>query len=193
LPEPIYQFCRTSASRTFLPAKGGGTGQKTRFHNPAKGSESTRVGLHCFLSHIPTAKQWIVNIDVDYWKRQVHDGILTPEGQRSCLRLYGDIPTKHRTIAEHIEAELWTRNFVIGKGWTEGWQQVRRDNHYLDALTYAYCAASLVGVKPLPAQPQAVAAAPRLQAREKQNEQHHSRSRTAGWKGVGQWRTKKVR
>jgi hypothetical protein len=91
-----------------------------------------------------------VLVDVNYWKRFVHEGLATAAGDRGCISLFGKDARQHELIAEHVaRSEKWVE--VTGPGgavreWS--WLPTRPDNHWFDCLVGCAAAASMVGIKP---------------------------------------------
>jgi len=143
-PDPVHQFCLASASGIYRPSNGlGSNSRQGRFRRPSK--DKQRAGAHWYISTKPP-RRIFYNLDVDYYKQRVHDGFMTPADQNGSISLYGDDPIRHRLFAEQILAEIWTRDFVAGKGWKEGWIVRHRRNHYLDTAAANIAAAEILGI-----------------------------------------------
>jgi len=109
------------------------------------------IGYYWYIPNVRKTGQFPhVLVDVNYWKRFVHEGFLTAAGDRGCISLFGSDGRHHELIAEHVaRSEKWVE--VIGPGgvvreWTP-WP-TRPDNHWFDCLVGCAAAASMVGVKP---------------------------------------------
>jgi len=90
-----------------------------------------------------------VFVDVNYWKRFVHEGLATIAGDRGCISLFGKDARQHELFAEHLaRSEKWVD--VTGPGGTvREWVSMptRPDNHWFDCLVGCAAAASMCGVK----------------------------------------------
>jgi len=151
MPDPVYTFCRSVPADLYRPAKGLGSNQLAgRYRIPAKKGSPRRHGSHWHMTRPSNEAPWLINLDSDYWKNWVHTGMLTPIGQAGAISLFGTEPVKHRTWAEQICAEIWTREFKPGKGWSEGFQVHSKHNHFLDTLAGAAAAAAILGLSALP-------------------------------------------
>jgi len=101
-------------------------------------------------------------VDVNYWKRFVHEGLATAAGDRGCISIFGPPAGKagkdarpatagrqHELSAEHVaRSEKWVA--VTGPGGTvREWSPLpaRPDNHWFDCLVGCAAAASMCGVK----------------------------------------------
>jgi hypothetical protein len=109
------------------------------------------IGHYWYIPNVRKTGQFQhVLVDVNYWKRFVHEGFLTAAGDRGCISLFGSDGRHHELIAEHIaRSEKWVE--VIGPGgvvreWSP-WP-TRPDNHWFDCMVGCAAAASMVGVKP---------------------------------------------
>ncbi len=90
-----------------------------------------------------------VLVDVNYWKRFVHEALMTAAGDRGCLSLFGKDERAHELLAEHVaRSEKWVE--VTGPGGAvREWSLLptRPDNHWFDCLVGCAAAASMCGVK----------------------------------------------
>jgi hypothetical protein len=148
--QSVYEFVRQIQHQRFYPTKGIG-----RYKSPTP-SETVRVGTHLHASYLAADKVWLHLLDVDYWKRFVHERFLTPTfndenmlraGSLSLYELQGS--KSHLSFAQHIVAEEWVSDFKEGKGERCYWINHNRNNHWLDSTAMAAAAASRHGVSPL--------------------------------------------
>jgi hypothetical protein len=90
-----------------------------------------------------------VMVDVNYWKRFVHEGMTTAAGDRGCISLFGKDGRPHELLAEHLaRSEKWVD--VTGPGGrVREWSMLptRPDNHWFDCLVGCAAAASMCGIK----------------------------------------------
>ena len=155
----VFQLSR-SDPRRYRAAKGFGTGSgQARYRQPATKGRGQIIGQHWFARRQPKWRARLYSVDADYWKSWVHAALLAPIGEPGSLQLFGDSPNVHREYANHLIAEMWTREWRIGKGWVEFWDQRSRHNHWLDATSLAAAAASILGLQTVGPAPPAGAAA----------------------------------
>ncbi|MCG3178325.1 MAG: hypothetical protein BIFFINMI_00652 [Phycisphaerae bacterium] len=111
------------------------------------------IGHYWYVPNVRHTGQFAhVLVDVNYWKRFVHDGFATSTGDRGCLSVFGR-PGKdnrvHELLAEHVaRSEKWVE--VKGPaGLVREWTPLptRPDNHWFDCLVGCAAAASMCGVK----------------------------------------------
>ena len=67
-----------------------------------------------------------------------------PDHLAGKLSLFGTNPVSHRHYAEQIIAEEWTREFIAGRGWKEGFIAKTRNNHWLDCTANARAAIDIL-------------------------------------------------
>lgn len=145
-----FQFIRESGDR-FRPYRGR-SGKETRnYRRPKKVAGEVRwigEGMHMELRR--DHQCLLVEIDSDHWKTWLHDRLavqlLDKNGGRTpgSLSLYHTAtPKEHQALVKHLTAERKMRDFVPGKGEVIVWEQVRKQNHWLDT-GYAACAAGWV-------------------------------------------------
>lgn len=87
----------------------------------------------------PTQTATLLLANSDRWKSWLHARLLTPMGQPGAFTLYG--PGDHLTFAKHLTAEKKIEEFVAGEGLSTRWEQVNRNNHFLDSS----CLAGVMG------------------------------------------------
>lgn len=98
----------------------------------------------------------LVLVNADYWKAAVHRGFAAEPSEPGSLRIYGTDPARHIEFAREITAEAHQRQWVEGKGFDYRWVKLRKDNHKLDCVAGARCAADILGVQVMPDEPEAV-------------------------------------
>ena len=155
----VFQLSR-SDPRRYRAAKGFGTGSgQARYRQPTTKGRGQIIGQHWFARRQPKWRARLYSVDADFWKSWIHAALLAPAGRPGSLQLFGDDPHKHRHFAQHMTAEIWTREWRPGKGWLEFWDQRSRHNHWLDATSLSAAAASILGLQTVGAAPPAGAAA----------------------------------
>ncbi|MCG3181443.1 MAG: hypothetical protein BIFFINMI_03839 [Phycisphaerae bacterium] len=108
------------------------------------------IGHYWYVPNVRRTGQFAhVLVDVNYWKRFVHDGLTTAAGDRGCISIFGKEGRAHELLAEHIaRSEKWVE--VTGPGGTvREWSLLpaKPDNHWFDCLVGSAAAASMCGVK----------------------------------------------
>ena len=123
--------------------------------------------------------------DANFWKSLTANRLLTPNGAKSCLTLFGNSPDQHRMFGDHLTAEYKVR--VEARGGDrkiEEWKSRpdRRNNHWWDALVGCHVAASMMGVKveELVTGPKKMA---RVSFREQQKQQRQQQAAPASGRG----------
>ena len=180
--QSVYEFIRQVGHGPFFASKGVG-----KYKTP-KPSDTVRVGTHLHASYQVADRIWLNLMDVDYWKRFVHERFLTPTfSDQNMLRagslsLYDPIGSRsHLTFSQHIVAEEWVSDFKQGRGERCYWVVHNRNNHFLDAVTMASAAASLSGVNPLAGiKSPKLRAKPREQSKRPKTRQKHGHGNQAG-------------
>ena len=86
--------------------------------------------------------------DTNYWKTEVHQGLLIPSAHTQAINLYSEARSHHQMLADQLCSERAVRCEAKGRIVDE-WElpSNRPDNHYWDNLVACAVAASLCGVK----------------------------------------------
>ena len=121
------------------------------------------IGHYWYIPNVRRTGQFPhVLVDVNYWKRFVHEGLATAAGDRGCLSLFGPAARAsqsstggagkdgrmHELLAEHVtRSERWT-DLTGPYGTVREWLMLpsRPDNHWFDCLVGCAAAASMCGV-----------------------------------------------
>jgi hypothetical protein len=154
----VYAFCRESGDR-FRPAVGRGAaqrkGEQTMDKASQTGSVVKLVGEAYHAAWLPVEKLYLLEVDADHWKTWVHQRLATPVGGPGAMTLHHakEPQQQHLSFVKHLTAESKVEEFVAGKGVVVRWERIRRQNHWLDALYNACCAAHLAGVRLVVEQP----------------------------------------
>lgn len=150
----VYAFCR-KAGRPFFPIKGQAGG---KFRMPAKaqtqGEERKIPFDECYAHWLPASRVWLYHSNVEHWKQWTHERFLVDtftDGDRTpgTLALFdpaGD-SRRHLSFSQHIVAEELRLVPVHGREFRREWFVRNRNNHFLDATSYACTAAGCVGVR----------------------------------------------
>lgn len=145
--DAAYEFVRQVGGKPFYVSKGMPN------YRDKKSTDECKAGHQHRAQHLPAEKLWLYEINVDYWKGWTHERFLTPTFdehnflRRGALSLFVPIGNKnHLSFAQHIVAEELVTEFKDGKGTKTYWHKINANNHWLDALCYAACAASDFGI-----------------------------------------------
>ncbi|MGQ9636010.1 MAG: terminase gpA endonuclease subunit [Bryobacteraceae bacterium] len=144
----VYQFCRQSAhAAVVMPSHGRFIGASSRPLNDYQRKPGDRCGLNWRIPNVQgrRAVRYVV-YDTNFWKSFVYARLAVAMGDRGCLSLFGDDPTRHRLFAEHVTAEYRVK--TEGRGRTVDEWKLRPsagDNHWLDCLVGSAVAASIQG------------------------------------------------
>lgn len=145
--EVVYRFStRSTHSSVIYPYHGifiGGSGTPFSESAPRPGDQ---IGHHWKIPRPKPGRGRLVLSDVNYWKSFLQARFGTPIGDAGSLSLYGKEPLEHLMLSEHMTSEYSVP--VTGNGRTvEEWKMKGRhiDNHLLDCLAGAACAASVCG------------------------------------------------
>jgi hypothetical protein len=146
--DTVYEFCRASAFRDrVLPSHGRGIGAK---HMPMADwpkKPGDKMGTNWRISKPKNRNAKAVFVDTNAWKSFLAARLLAPIGGAGCLLLPGDKATDHRMLADHLAAERRVRVSANGRTLDEWTWIPGRDNHLLDTVVLAACAASIEGVR----------------------------------------------
>lgn len=154
--EVIYRFCRHCAHPTIVvPSHGRYVGASSKPFSEYEHRNGEQVGWNW---RIPVANPdrpvRHVIFDTNFWKSFVQARLMVAIGDQSCLSLFGDDPTKHRLLSDHLTGEYKVQ--TSGRGRTvDEWKArpEQPDNHWLDCLVGATVAASMLGVSLLGEKP----------------------------------------
>jgi hypothetical protein len=151
--EAVYEFIRQSGGGIFAPSKGHAS---SRF-SVGKESGERRLFQECYAHLQPADRLWLYNVSTEFWKQWAQERFLVPTFNDSMqfndgsLSLYSPTnPKEHVAIAHHMVAEERQSLFVAGKGMQIKWVEKSKNNHYLDAMALACCAAAIMGVRVVP-------------------------------------------
>lgn len=143
--DPVFDFCRIT-NKKYRPAKGFGTGHKLAYRAPKSQGKDRLVGFNWCAYWQDKSRLLLYHINSDFWKLAVQNAFLIDPGNPGSLTIWG-APSNHTQFANHITAESWQREFVIGKGIREYFKVERTQNHWLDAAHMAASGASILGLK----------------------------------------------
>lgn len=158
----VYEFCRRRG-KPFFPSKGWAD---SRFRMPAETAEKVPF-IECWAHNLANERQWLYNVNTEFWKRWVHQRFLTAAFDEGGNRNDGSLALfhpmhdarRHLSFSHHITAEEEQLVPVDGKEMKRIWFVKNRNNHWLDATALACAGAGAVGVELITtaSQPQPVA------------------------------------
>lgn len=143
--DPVFDFCRLTHKK-YRPCKGFGSGQKVAYRPPKSAGKDRLVGFNYYAYWQDKARLLLYHVNSDFWKLAIQNSFLVDHDKPGSVTLFGH-PSNHTQFANHLTAEIWTREFIPGKGIKEYFHVERTQNHWLDAAHYATAAASVLGLK----------------------------------------------
>jgi phage terminase large subunit GpA-like protein len=149
--EVVYKFVTEVGQRGWLASKGFGTGfRQIAWRSPgaSKVSGSEAAGGNWIISVQPNGIR-LLEFYSDHWKTAIHEGFGAPGGVPGSITLYKAPPIDHLDFAGQVMAERRLEDYVEGKGIVVYWESRQKDNHYLDCLALARCAADMLGIRAL--------------------------------------------
>lgn len=145
----VYEFCRRSPhAASLVPSHGKFIGASS---NPmsswaVRPGERAGTGWRLQPPGSPGRGRHVV-FDANHWKTFVAERLRTPEGAAGCLRLFAELPERHRLLAEHLTAEYPVEVARTGGRAVQEWKQrPGRDNHLFDCLVGCAVAAGVGGL-----------------------------------------------
>jgi len=146
--EVVYQFCRESAfANIIVPSHGKYIGASSKPMGEYRKMPGDRVGHNWRMPNI-RGKRVVRHVifDTNYWKSFVASRLLTSQGDRGALTLWGRNSETHMLLAEHLTAEYRVKTEGRGRR-VEEWKMrpEAHDNHWWDGLVGCAVAASMCG------------------------------------------------
>ncbi len=152
--DAIYAFChkqsggRQSIYSQWVPAKGYGASQeKSRgmkaYSAPRKGPTVNWIGEQMHIATVQKRGKLLAHVNADSWKSIVHQSLAQPLGEVRSCSLFATTPGEHRGFVRQLKAEKQVAKWVDtpeGKRELVVWDRTHRNNHYLDAIYYAFAA-----------------------------------------------------
>jgi hypothetical protein len=152
--QAVYHFVR-QAGFPFCAAKGVSETVKMSGND----TNTQRFFENIRADYQPNEKLWLYNVSVNYWKEQVQQRFKTATFNElnqltdGALSLWSTSdPKEHLSYSHHICAEEKRETFKSGRGIKTEWVVVNRNNHWLDATSYALAGAACLGIKLIPVQ-----------------------------------------
>jgi phage terminase large subunit GpA-like protein len=157
--DTIYGFC-VESGLPFYPAKGFGAKQA--------GRQKDFTGTSWKSVVLPSGIQ-LIDINADEAKGYVHQRLKTPLGMPGAMTFFRPSQgSDHRTFAHHLLSEREVEEFIAGRGLVKKYEQIRRQNHFLDSTALAAMGGVIVGQRVVTPELQPVAAAPEPETETKQ-------------------------
>jgi len=146
----VKEFIRRSPlAGLLLPSHGRGIRAVDKPFSEQRTKRFDQVGTHWMIPHEPD-KHGVQHllIDTNFWKSFIHNRLAVALGDPSALSFYGSPgEVDHGLLIEHLLAEYPTE--VEGRGRKLDEWQLRpgaTENHWLDCLVGAACAANTIGI-----------------------------------------------
>lgn len=141
--DAVYEFCRLAntgrkiGTEIYRPSIGYGEGQRRleRYFAPKEINKEVRyVGPSYHFALSQRAMGFVVHLDANAWKSELHQRLSMPADERGAIVFYEAADAReHFEVSQHLTAEKQVEQFVEGKGEVIVWDRIRRQNHYLDA------------------------------------------------------------
>ncbi|MFZ5831451.1 MAG: terminase gpA endonuclease subunit [Planctomycetota bacterium] len=142
--ETVFQFVR-EAGAPFLPILGRGVTSRGNqgYSQPAKpGPNVQRLGDAWHVERVPKHRAHRVVINVDHYKRQLHQLVALPVEASGAVTLFDALGNRHLKLAKHWTAE----QFLPLESGGYGWVKTSKSNHWLDCAGYGLAAANFKGL-----------------------------------------------
>ena len=148
--DTVYRFCRQSAFTNILtPSHGAYAGVKSTPFAARGKKDRDRVGTNWRQPAVERRGEVRhVTFCTNSWKSFVKSRLLTSEGAKGSLSLFGDDPSSHSLIGLHWTAERFKNEEYAGRRMEE-WKKPRPnqpDNHWWDGIVGCAVGASMQGV-----------------------------------------------
>lgn len=144
----------------YLPIEGVGSGDyhsRMHYQRPTKKTKGNilKIGDGWHLKRYPEARVNVIEIDANFWKTelqsrlavQAYDQAGLQQQDGSLVLFETKNPTEHLDYCRHLTSERQQIVFTPGKGEEKVWVRSGQANHYLDATSYATCAAHVCGIR----------------------------------------------
>lgn len=146
--DTVYQFCRESEFASVLtPSHGKYIGASSKPMSEYKRAVGDRVGFNWRMPNV-RGKRAVRHVvyDTNFWKSFVASRLLTSQGDRGAMTLFGRSSADHLLFSEHLTAEYRVKTEGRGRRVDE-WKMRpdAHDNHWWDCLVGNAVAASMCG------------------------------------------------
>lgn len=151
--DTVHSFCRQTRHATIVMAsRGRYVGVKNRPWSDYQRKEGERLGVHWLVTGAGAKHaNRRMEIDTNFWKSVVADGLQTAVGDRGAIVFFGldrvggrsGGPADHQLLVDHLTSEYFVELEGQGRKVREWvWRPERNDNEWLDGLVGAAAAAS---------------------------------------------------
>lgn len=146
--DAVFRFCgRSQYAALLVPSRGKGISAAGNPMSDWPRKPGEKRGLNWLLPAPRPGQVRTLLYDSNFWKSFVHARLAVPTGERGALTLFGDKPTAHRLLADHLTAETKVRTTGRGRELDEWRLKAHKpDNHWFDGLTGCAVAAAMCGV-----------------------------------------------
>ena len=134
----VYVFCKQAGPQVYRPTKGHGEGVwggGGRYAAPRLKTDVVRyIGRGTHATWQRAQQITLMHVDADGWKAEFHSRLKMPASEPGAIRLYAVADsTEHADWCAHVTAERQVDVWKEGQRAAVKWEQVRRENHWLDA------------------------------------------------------------
>jgi phage terminase large subunit GpA-like protein len=134
----VYAVCKIAGAKVWRPTKGNGEGVYGgggRYTSPRLKSDVVRfIGRGMHMNWQRSHAVYLMHVDADFWKAEFHSRLKIGSGEPGSIRLYSVAdPVEHADWSQHVTAERQIDVFEGGRRASIKWEQLRRENHWLDA------------------------------------------------------------
>ena len=150
--QAAYQFIREVNGKPFAAAKNW---DKGRFKIPDVDTMTDRKFLECYAKKQEDAKLWLYHVHIHWWRQWVQQRFTTQtfddqhQFNDGSLSLFAtDDSRPHHDISKHVVSWEWQAKASSGVNqFEQAYRQKNLNDHYLDALAIACCAAGCLGIR----------------------------------------------
>jgi hypothetical protein len=147
--DPVERGLIETGYRNWLPAQGTGS-SKTPIMSWSRDKKLKRRFGEYWVLGFPRNRQWRMKRlfhDPNYWKTELYIALTVPQEHECAFNLYHHPqPSHHKQLAEHLTAEIATRQERDGRI-TDVWTLPgNEDNHLLDVVVGNFILASFLGI-----------------------------------------------
>lgn len=145
--DTVYSFCERSTHATLLtPSKGFGISSASMTMAEWKRKPGERIGWNWLYGFPESGRGRLLKFDTNAWKSFVAGRLRSAEGARGGLYLFGERPSDHQMLADHLCSE--NRTLTQGRGReVEIWKRrPNAENHWWDCLVGCAVAAGFQGL-----------------------------------------------
>ena len=148
--EPVRIHCQKHPGQ-WIAAHGYGLHQERSLRNLKSGKTAVMFPGNGYL--VLKLKEWGIDaleVDANLAKTRLHERLLMPQDKPGAWVLWrSDDKNEHFSMAKHLTAERPEVVFEPSRGQVTKWVAIRKNNHWLDAMSGAGVIGHLCGVRVL--------------------------------------------